>query len=568
MTPNQFLTRVCANADEAPDETFAWVRMEEDYETLSRSMVVREASRFAAWLNSQSIRRDDVVFLILQHCPQLYTTYLGTMLAGAVPCFLPFPNPKQDPVLYWESHEKVFERTQAKCVVTYSGLVQDVGAMVTESGMHVFDIDELARLELAGRAPDPAGFQDDDGVALLQHSSGTTGLKKGVALSYGAIRRQIEAYATALDLLSQLERARIASWLPLYHDMGLIASFMLPAYLGIPIVSMDAFEWANHPAIFLGAVDRFRATHAWLPNFAFQHLVRMTHRDAEYDLSSLQALISCGEPVRAETLESFFACFERCGIKHETLKASYAMAETVLATTQSPPDEGVRVIEVDAVDLAAAGRAVPPREGAGRVWRLVSNGPPLPQMQVRIVRDSKVVGEREVGEICVRAPYLFSGYFQEPETTAQSMDDDWYRTGDLGFVSEGEIFVSGRLKDLLILHGRNYFAPDIEAAVNQVDGTKPGRCVALGVYDPDVGSEQLVVIAERADGADQADDPVTAQRINHALWDRFGVGAGDVRVVGPAWIIKTTSGKTSRSENLVKYQRLREQEGEERVEVA
>jgi fatty-acyl-CoA synthase len=562
MTTNSFLSRICARADEAPDATFAWVHVGDRYETLTQRQVIGEAWRFATWLKSRGIRPGAVVFLILQHCPQLYTTYLGAMLAGAVPCFLPFPNPKQDPELYWESQRKVFERTRSTCLVTYSELVPEINAVATEIGMKVFDVAELEGLEADGDAPDPAGFADDDSIALLQHSSGTTGLKKGIALSYKAIAAQIDAYSTGMDLWSQLPDVRIASWLPLYHDGGLIACFMLPAYLGIPVVSLDAFAWVNHPTLLLEAIERFSATHVWLPNFAFQHLVTVTPPAAQYDLSSLRTLISTGEIVRAETLDRFLTRFEEAGITRETFESSYGMAETVLMATHTPPNGGLRVLDVDPVEIAVDGRAAPLRKGAHSALRVVSNGRPLPGMEVRIVRDGEPAGEDTVGEIYVRSPYLFSGYFQDPETTAQSFDDDWYRTGDLGFVSDDEVFVTGRIKDLLIINGANYFAHDLEAAVSQVDGVKPGRCVALGVYNPDVGSEQLVVIAERDDGAEPLDDPVRAQDINRAVWRRFGIGPGDVRLVGPGWIVKTTSGKMSRSENVVKYERLRDRAGE------
>jgi fatty-acyl-CoA synthase len=537
---NRLLSSICERADQAPDATFAWVKQDGDYEVVTQRRMLDESLRFAAWLRSQGTPPGAVVFVILRHCRQLYSAYLGAMLAGAVPSFLPFPNPRQDPALYWQAQREVFERTGAVSTLTYTDLMGDIEAIASEIGMAVLDVAGLdALLAPDTGARDTGGFRGEDEVALLQHSSGTTGLKKGVALSYGAITEQIESYAEALDLHAQLPAARIASWLPLYHDMGLIACFMLPAYLGIPVISLDAFAWANRPALLLEAIDRFEATHVWLPNFAFQHLVRATPRDAEYDLSSLVALISCSEPVKAETLDLFLDRFGNCGIDRESLKACYAMAETVFAVSQSPPVSAPAEVEVDGS-------------------RTVSNGPPIPGMSVRVTRNGEAVDEGDVGEISVRAPYVFSGYYEDPEATARSFDGDWYRTGDLGFLRDGEVYVTGRTKDLLIINGVNYFAHDIEAAVNAVDGVRPGRCAALGVYNPAMGSEQLVLVAERADGANPADDPVAAQRINRAVWERFGIGAADVRVVDPGWIVKTTSGKVSRSENVAKYSGLRD----------
>ena len=182
---------------------------------------------------------------------------------------------------------------------------------------------------------------------------------------------------------------------------------------------------------------------------------------------------------------------------------------------------------------------------------MLSNGPPVPNCQVRVLRDSRFVGEREIGEICVLAPFLFDGYYQSGEAARGAFHGKWFRTGDLGFLDAGEVFVVGRIKDIIIVHGRNVFAHDIEAAVSVVPGVKDGRVVAFGHYIRTIGSEQLVVIAEQ--GRNDVSVAQITRDINQAVINEVGIPAGDVRIVDQGWLVKTTSGKISRVENVRKY---------------
>jgi acyl-CoA synthetase (AMP-forming)/AMP-acid ligase II len=301
-------------------------------------------------------------------------------------------------------------------------------------------------------------------------------------------------------------------------------------------------------------VEAHRATHAWLPNFAFLHLARTVGHSRSYDLSSLTALISCSEPCKVEAFDAFLASFADWGVSPTQLQTCYAMAETVFAVSQTPAGTEPRRRKVPRAMLDR------PDSGGneakdGRTTTLLSNGPPIAGVQVAILRDGRLCNsatDGSIGEICLRAPFMFSGYNLNVEATDSAFIDGWYRTGDIGFMEAGEIFITGRLKDLIIVNGQNVFAHDVESAASRVKGIKPGRVVAFGLYDAEGGSEQIIVLAER-DPANPADPEQMVARINRAVIDEAGVPCQDVRVTEPGWLIKTTSGKISRVENKRKY---------------
>ena len=488
----------------------------------SRAITCREAlaasARYADLYLSRGLGRGDVVLVVLKHAPDLYFAFLGAMLAGCVPSFMPFPSAKQDPELYGAQHKALFARIGARAVVTYR---EHAAAMAQIApGIAVFTPeDTVGRAE----APPQIDISADD-IAFLQHSSGTTGLKKGVMLSYGAVAAQAGRYGAELCLTA---RDVIVSWLPLYHDMGLIACFILPLTAGVPFVSLDAFEWTARPGILFDAIAAHGGTYAWLPNFAFHHLARNVTGPPAADLSGMKAFINCSEPCRVETFELFAEAFAGWGVRSDQLRICYAMAETVFAVTQTPAGEAIRSIDIE-------GRHAP------------SVGRPIADVALRIVGP-----EGSVGEVAVEAPFLFSGYHQDPERTRAKLDDGWYLTGDLGVIREGELYLMGRTDDLIIVNGRNIMAHDVEFLLNaEASEIKGGRCLALGVFNAEIGSCELVVLAEPAGAIDAR---AFSRKAKQIVLTGFGVMPREVRLVEPGWLAKTTSGKLAREQNLRKY---------------
>ncbi|TLM80401.1 MAG: fatty acyl-AMP ligase, partial [Actinobacteria bacterium] len=352
----------------------------------------------------------------------------------------------------------------------------------------------------------------------LQHSSGTTGLQKGVALSHRAVLRQLEVYAGALHIDPASDV--IVSWLPLYHDMGLIASFLLPLLLGVKLVLMSPFDWVRAPYRLLQSISAHRGTLTWLPNFAYNFCAQKI-RDRDLlgvDLSCLRAVINCSEPCRAESHAAFAERFAGYGLHPAALMTCYAMAENVFAVTQAGLDGPVTldVIDRDALQIERVARPAP---GDGRAAvTMVSNGRPLANVAVRIVDAGGAdLPERAVGEIALRSDCMLSEYYHRPDATEQAfLPGGWYRTGDLGYLAGGELYVSGRMKDLIIVGGKNIYPQDIEAAASQVPGVHPGRVVAFGLFDEAAGTEEVALVAE-VDTVDEVEREALGEAIRQAV---------------------------------------------------
>ncbi len=388
-----------------------------------------------------------------------------------------------------------------------------------------------------------------DSLAFVQHSAGTTGLQKAVALSHGAVLRQLNRLAPALQLGPE---DRIYSWLPLYHDMGLIACFMLPLACHLPVVMQSPTDWVLQPRTMLELITEYRCSLAWVPNFTLQFLARRTRPEdrAGLDLSSLRALINCSEPVRATSMDEFLAAFRSCGLRPHVLQSSYAMAETVFAVTQSGTPERPNPcrIWVDGERLARDRRAVPVPEGTPGAVALVSSGPCLPGARVRIVSSSgEELPDGSLGEILIQSDCQFEGYFGRPDLTAQALRDGWYWSGDLGFTLDGELYVVGRKRDLIIVAGKNIYPQDVEEIVSAHPAIADGRVAAFGLYNPDLGTEDIVVVAEVRKAEDLA-DPVPIERsLRSLIVAELGVAARAIYLKPPRWIVKSTAGKPARS---------------------
>jgi fatty-acyl-CoA synthase len=475
-------------------------------------------------------------------------------LHGAVPSIMPFLTEKLSPEKYREELAALIATTQPAAIITYPEFEGEVrSAIAPDSSVRVVLLSSTITPETE---PDIESFQglqqSPDAIVLLQHSSGTTGLQKGVALSHQAVFNQLNVYARAIRLSPS---DVIVSWLPLYHDMGLIAGFIMPVLQGVHLVVMSPFDWVRAPYRLMQAVSQYKGTLTWLPNFAYNFCAqKIRDRDLEgVSLSSWRAVINCSEPIHAHSHELFRERFVPYGLNPDALATSYAMAENVFAVTQGGIDSPLVEDVVDGRSLLTERLAKPVSEAQEGSLKMVSCGKPLPNVKVRVLDENRNnLPDRHLGDIALQSDCMLTAYYHRPDATAQAFLDGWYLTGDLGYVADGQVYVTGRKKELIIVGGKNVYPQDLERLAASANGVHPGRVVAFGIYDVEAGTEEVVVVAEA-----DTNDETERQRIGDDIRQRVTKGSDitlrRVNVVGPRWMVKTSSGKPARLACREKY---------------
>ena len=520
--------RTAADRSDAPAMTFV-------QDGGRRSVTYTFAELFArvdelgARLRELDLGRSAPLGLLMPSQEDQVLHYLAALDANTVPAVLTPPNRKLNREYYEQTMSAVLRRCGFTAVV--NGL---------EGFQLPTDAVEPFTFRVLGRAEDRKGAKGHPlDASFMQFSSGTTGIKRGVLVSDDAVIAQLWTYAQALQLGAE---DRILSWLPLYHDMGFIACLNMPLAFGVHTIMIDPIDWVTNPTIYLRAVGEHRATLSWHPNFAFSFMAqRFRDHDLEgLDLSSLRGLINCSEPVTHDSQQSFLDRFAEAGLETDVFKGCYAMAETTFALTHGEPtDPAYR-------DL------VGPQEGVRTAGTdgFVSVGRPLPGVELKVVdpQDQVSLPDGVVGELWVRSPFTFTGYFNDPDSTARVFVDDWYRTGDLGYSRDGAYYIAGRLKDVLIVGGVNVFPQDLEDLVSGFEGIQSGRVSAFSVFDPRVQTERVVILAESTFGHGDKRRQLI-QGIRQQILAAFQIANFELELVEPGTLVKSTSGKMARSAN-------------------
>ena len=527
-------------------------------ERVSAGEFYREAGLFADSLRNQGLGADDLVIVVFKHSRELLSAFWGSLLLGSIVSIFPYLTEKLDPQLYMERVKTLVANEGARAVITFPEFKDDLSNLLSDVDCRVISTDDvLGGPKHTGDGFVPSGEFQADKIAFLQHSSGTTGLQKGVALSHVSVLNQIRSLSQALQLSTT---DKVISWLPLYHDMGLIGGFVLPIVAGIPLILLSPFHWVRDPKILFTYAAEHHATLTWLPNFAFNHCVRGIRRSdiQTLDLSSLRALISCSEPVRRDSFELFLNRFQEQGIRQGMLQASYALAENTFAATQTVPGEPPFYDWIDIKSLQIekyAKPVVPESEGS---FPMVSNGKAIPGTEVAIAGpDGKHLPDRFTGEIILRSNCMLTEYYHRPELTEQVMIEGWFHSGDIGYMADGNVYVSGRMKDMIIVGGKNVFPQDLEAIANTVTGVHPGRVVAFGVDDIKLGSEGVIMVCEvDADHVSEQEKKRIESDIRQRIVRETEVVLKELRLVDERWLIKTSSGKIARNDNREKYLRI------------
>jgi fatty-acyl-CoA synthase len=507
-------------------------------------------------------KRRAVVLLLLPHCPELFLLQLGLVLRGHIPAILPWPTSRVDPAKYQRNLAHQLNHLPADQLITSPRLARNLAASVdfAVTGMHLvkeeavekFFSNEPVTSQLEQRktpAPNSRPKPGPDAL-FLQFSGGTTGAQKAIVVTAEMLWQQLRQLKEALAFTSD---DGVVSWLPLYHDMGLIACYWMPLWHGATSVQVAATDWVMNPELLLKYISRYRPTFCWLPNFSFSYLSqRREFMRRDYQLDSIRAWINCSEPVRIKSVNEFLRAFADWGVRQDSIQACYAMAETVFAVTQSQLGKPLSTIQRSFVNKGNQAHAGLAFEFSDDDY--VSSGRPISNTDVKVVTaDGSICPQGTAGEILVHTPSLFSGYWGSEGFQAHSLSNGWHATGDYGFLSNGELFVIGRFKDIVIVGGNNIFPEDVEAIVNNVDGVHPGRVAAFGVEDKDFGTQSLAIVAEMKDEFNEEAASELESIIRKLVLTTTGTVARHVAVVPARWIVKSTAGKISRRETRQRF---------------
>jgi len=512
------------------------------------------AERVAAELAQRGIGRGDIVAIMLPTSRDFFLTFAGTLLAGATPAPI-YPPFRADRIAeYAERQSAILANAGARLLVTFREAKHVARLLKPRVSSLEGVVTAAALIESSAAAPlGPQLHSRVEDLALLQYTSGSTGNPKGVMLTHANLLANIRAIGDALAVRSDDVGV---SWLPLYHDMGLIGSWLMPLYFGVPVVVLSPLAFLSRPVRWLRAFDRYRGTLGAAPNFAYElAAAKVSDADIEgLDLSAWRAALNGAEPVLPATLDRFAARFARCGFRREALLPVYGLAESSVALTIPAPGRGPRVDHVERGAFEREGRAIPaPLEVSlddGNVISFVSVGPAIPRHEVRIVNDrGEDATERVEGQLWFRGPSATRGYYQNDAETAalfpEGAAEGWINSGDRAYRAEDEIYITGRVKDIIIHAGRNLYPHEIEDVVAQVPGVRKGCVAAFGAADPGAGTERLVVVAETRE-RDRAGRTRIAQAITAQVSAAIGMPPDVVEVVPPNTIPKTSSGKLQR----------------------
>ena len=523
-----------------PERGFRFIGFGSSERYLSYDEIRREAWRRAAHLHALGLNRGDRLALAISDGPEFVLDFVGAVLAGVVPVPLFPPSSARAADRYGETVAGVVASSGARALLTNeAGRAMLQPALEKLPGLERILTTETAFSESAPDFPPPDIAPDD--LCFLQYTSGSTAQPKGVMITHRNLVTNAIAFCGREGLDCGPQDLGV-SWLPLFHDMGLIGFVLTPLICDVPVVILSTNAFGRDPRIWLRTIDKYRGTITYAPNFAYALVVkRLRDEDvASLDLSCLR-VAGCGaEPIHAPTLRAFAERLGPAGFSAEAFLPSYGLAESTLAVTFHGR---ARSLHTEIIDTEALqrGEAEPASDASRAATELVSCGASFRGHDLAIVDEAGArLPERRVGEILISGPSVSSGYWNAEAATAEAWTDGWHRTGDLGYLSGGNLFVCGRIKDLIIIRGANFYPQEIEWAVKDLPGVRRGNVAAFGA--PRDGAEMLVVAAE----VDPRDASGLRGRIAARVLETVGVEVGHVALVASGSLPKTSSGKMQR----------------------
>lgn len=519
-------------------------------ERIDYARLRRQAALVARRLRAAGLAARGTVALMLPTSAEYFFAYFGVLLAGGIPVPIYPPARLSQIEDHVRRHAGILANAEAKLLITVPeartlARLLKAGAPGLQS---IVTVDELlGGAEQAGiddgapTAPIAAGD-----IAFIQYTSGSTGNPKGVVLTHANLLANIRAIGEAVGIDSS---DVFVSWLPLYHDMGLISAWLASLYFGNPLVVMSPLAFLARPERWLLALHRYRGTLTAAPNFAYELcLKRLADEQLKgLDLGCVRLMANGAEPVSPDTLARFAARLAPCGLTAAALTPVYGLAEATVGLLVPPLGLGARIDRIDRRAFAASRRAQPAAPGEGASLAYACCGVPLPGHQVRVVDETgREVGERIEGRLEFKGPSATGGYYRNPDETQRLFHGDWLVTGDLAYIAEGQVYVTGRSKEVIIRGGRNLYPYGLEAALGKLPGVRKGCVAVFGSPDAHSGTERLVVLAETREAGEPARAALTAE-IRRVAFDVLGEAPDDIVLAAPHTVLKTSSGKIRRA---------------------
>jgi fatty-acyl-CoA synthase len=506
--------------------------------------VHERARRIAGGLATSGIGPGDAVAVLAGAPVEIAPTAQGIWMRGASLTMLHQPTPRTDLQRWAEETTAVINMIDAKAVII-SDPFMPAAPLLSELGMRVLTIEDL----FDGAPIDPVETDDDD-LALLQLTSGSTGSPKAVQITHRNFVSNAEAMFTGAQVDADTDV--IVCWLPLFHDMGMTGFLTVPMYFGVELVKVTPMEFLRDTLLWAKLIDKYKGTMTAAPNFAYTLFAKRLRRQAtpgQFDLSTLRWALSGAEQVEPADIADLLDAGKPFGLRPEAIMPAYGMAETTVAVSFTECGTGLAVDEVDADLLAVLHRAVPATRGKTR--RLAMLGHLLNGIEARIVdEDGSLLSARGVGVIQVRGEPVTNGYVTVAGFVAAQDDQGWYDTGDLGYLTEtGKVVVCGRVKDVIIMAGRNIYPTDIERAAARVSGVRPGCAVAVRI-DAGHSRETFAVAVESTAWQDLSEVRRIEHQVAHEVVVEVDMRPRNVVVLQPGMIPKTPSGKLRRAHAL------------------
>ncbi|HJS90779.1 MAG TPA: AMP-binding protein [Steroidobacteraceae bacterium] len=532
-------------AQRQPQTIHAIVLGEPEPVLLTNAGLLEGAQLVAAGLAARGLSVGAVVALMLPTSVEYLHAFFGVLLAGGIPVPLYPPSHRAQLQEHIERHVGILGNAGAEALITFPAaqpLARRLRAKV-RGLRQVLCIADFTQPATAFPSPTPPST---DSIALLQYTSGSTGSPKGVVLTHAHLLANIRAMGKAIGASG---RDVFVSWLPLYHDMGLIGAWLGSLYFACRLILMPPTAFLARPARWLKAIHEHRGTLSAAPNFGYEFAARrVTDEEVRsLDLSSLRVTFNGAEPVSPETLERFQRRFTPCGLRPEAMMPVYGLAEAGVGLTFPAVGRAPVVDHIDRALLARSGEARPVPMSATSAASFVCCGRPLPGYQLRVVDEQgSEVAERMEGNLQFTGPSATSGYYRNVAATANLLSGDWRNTGDRGYLARGELYVTGRAKDLIIRRGQHIYPEGIERAVGEIEGIRRGCVAAVGTQEGESGTERLVILAETRESDPERRRELT-RRITECVTGAVGEPADEIVLLEPHSILKTSSGKLRRA---------------------